>query len=280
MGGILNILKYLLMFFNFVIFVVGVIVFGIAVWVLVDAPKFTELFAKTKDVVSAETEVDISGLEFNIYTTVLYAFLVIAGFFVIVSFFGCCGAWKENKCFLGIYFIIVLVLFVGVIIFGILVYKGDLFNQLEKPFYESLKLYKDDSFGEDSSKELALKNLWNTVQTDLKCCGVTNADDWRLNVTDPKWTGQHNKPEGCCKWKIGNPATDISSDETEMEKCRSARFTFSEDPSTPYYFDGCLSKFKEQVTNNKELVIWISLSAMIALVATLLVTMALCMTVE
>ena len=67
MGGILNILKYLLMFFNFVIFVsietkakmlkhelflsckskvVGVIVFGIAVWVLVDAPKFTELFAK------------------------------------------------------------------------------------------------------------------------------------------------------------------------------------------------------------------------------------------
>ena len=108
--------------------------------------------------------------------------------------------------------------FAGVIIFGILVYKGDLFNQLEKPFYESLKLYKDDSFGADSSKELALKNLWNTVQTDviiiynqtfhkkiisqLKCCGVTNADDWRLNVTDPKWTGQHNKPEGCCKWKI------------------------------------------------------------------------------
>ena len=63
MDGIMSILKFLLIFFNFVLFVsafmscyvtllsrmfqvVGVVVFGIAVWVIVDAPKFTELFDK------------------------------------------------------------------------------------------------------------------------------------------------------------------------------------------------------------------------------------------
>jgi len=84
MDGIMSILKFLLIFFNFVLFVVGVVVFGIAVWVIVDAPKFTELFDKTKEVVSSE--VDTSALELNIYTSVLYAFLVIAAFFVIVAF--------------------------------------------------------------------------------------------------------------------------------------------------------------------------------------------------
>ena len=108
----------------------------------------------------------------------------------------------------------------GVIIFGILVYKGDLFNQLEKPFYESLKLYEDDPTGTDSSQKMALKNLWNTVQTDarlsferlfylknllnfqLKCCGVKSADDWRTNVTNPGWSQGFNKPLGCCNWKM------------------------------------------------------------------------------
>ena len=52
---------------------------------------------QTKEVVSPE--VDTSALELNIYTSVLYAFLVIAGFFVVVSFFGCCGAWKVTMQF-------------------------------------------------------------------------------------------------------------------------------------------------------------------------------------
>ena len=51
-------------------------------------------FTQTKDVVGSE--VDTSGLTLNIYTTVLYAFLVIAAFFIIVAFFGCCGAWKVS----------------------------------------------------------------------------------------------------------------------------------------------------------------------------------------
>ena len=91
---------------------------------IADAPKFMDLFEKvrlehsmnniylqsrvlnfksvsaymlndcfqTREVVGSD--VDTAALQLNIYTSVVYAFLVIAGIFVIVAFFGCCGAWK------------------------------------------------------------------------------------------------------------------------------------------------------------------------------------------
>ena len=50
---------------------------------------------QTKDVVS--DEVDTSDLELNIYSTAVYVFLALSAFFVIVSFFGCCGAWRVSS---------------------------------------------------------------------------------------------------------------------------------------------------------------------------------------
>ena len=50
--------------------------------------------AQTREVVGSD--VDTAALQLNIYTSVVYAFLVIAGIFVIVAFFGCCGAWKVS----------------------------------------------------------------------------------------------------------------------------------------------------------------------------------------
>ena len=49
---------------------------------------------QTREVVGSD--VDTAALQLNIYTSVVYAFLVIAGIFVIVAFFGCCGAWKVS----------------------------------------------------------------------------------------------------------------------------------------------------------------------------------------
>merc|ERR1719410_300840 len=279
MDGIQTMLKFLLIFFNFIIFVVGVVVFGIAVWVIVDAPKFTELFDKTKEVVSPE--VDTSALELNIYTSVLYAFLVIAAFFLVVAFFGCCGAWKENKCLLGIYFLIVLTLLIGVMIFGILVYKGDLFDRLETPLYKSLKMYEDNPTGTDEQKmkKEAFKSIWNTVQMEMKCCGVVNADDWRNNVTNPGWTDGKNKPEGCCKWKKDDNGgdKDITSISSDVAACQSTEYTKGAEDM--YHFEGCLTKFRNKINENKEIVIWVAIAALLALVATLLVTMAMCMTI-
>ena len=76
--------------------------------------------------------------------------------------------FQENKCLLGLYFLIVLTLFIGVIIFGILVYKGDLFDSLQSPLYKSLAMYEDNPAGPEAVKikKDAFKQIWNTVQKD------------------------------------------------------------------------------------------------------------------
>ena len=43
---------------------------------------------------------DVDGLDLNIYNTSTYIFIGISAIVVIISFFGCCGAWKVGKVFL------------------------------------------------------------------------------------------------------------------------------------------------------------------------------------
>ena len=58
--------------------------------------------------------------------------------------------------------------------------------------------------------------------------------------------------------------TDISKISTEVETCRSALYTT--DSEKVYHFEGCLSKFRSEITENKEMVIWIAIAALLALV--------------
>lgn len=68
---------------------------------------------------------------------------------------------------------------------------------------------------------------------------------------------------------------------------------YSSELMKTYYFDGCLSKFKDQVVDNKEVIIWVAIATLMILVrkakhkdlrrimllqvVTLLVTLAMCM---
>ena len=59
--------------------------------------------------------------------------------------------------------------FLGVVVFGILVYKGDLFDRLETPLFKSLNMYEDNPAGSEAekTKKEAFKQIWNTVQQDV-----------------------------------------------------------------------------------------------------------------
>ena len=50
-------------------------------------------FLQAKDVAGE----DVEGLDLNIYNTSTYIFIGISAIVVIISFFGCCGAWKVKK---------------------------------------------------------------------------------------------------------------------------------------------------------------------------------------
>ena len=84
---------------------------------------------QAKDVVGDEAD----GLSLNIYSTTTYIFITVSAVVVIVSFFGCCGAWKESKCMLATYFTFILILFILLLTGGILAYSGDLKENIKKP---------------------------------------------------------------------------------------------------------------------------------------------------
>lgn len=105
------------------------------------------------------------------------AFLFLIGglFIFIVAFFGCFGAFRENRSFLLMYTLILLLLFVAqmsVVIYTI-IHREETGDILKVRLYELIKRYRDDK---------DLKNLVDWIQRDwLKCCGVINYKDWNYN---------------------------------------------------------------------------------------------------
>merc|ERR1719192_3109967 len=106
----------------------------------------------------------------SLYASASYILIVISALIVIVAFFGCCGAYKENKCMLGTYFTIILALFIAMVVGAVLGYSGNLESTIKSPLKNALNSY-DDKPGNNPAKG-ALKTAWNEVQKELKCCGV------------------------------------------------------------------------------------------------------------
>ncbi|RMX59693.1 hypothetical protein pdam_00012079 [Pocillopora damicornis] len=101
-----KILKFLVFFFNFIFFIFGCVLVGVGAWVLVDSGDYVTL---TKEVP---------------YATGPRVLIAAGALVAIVAFLGCCGAWKENRCMLVIFFILLLVILSLEIAAGVLGYKN------------------------------------------------------------------------------------------------------------------------------------------------------------
>ncbi|PIK34326.1 putative CD63 antigen [Apostichopus japonicus] len=105
-----KIAKLLLLIINFAVWASSLALVGLGIWMLVEASRFEELFSEDK------------------ITPVAGIILGLGCFCFIVGFCGCCGAMKENICFLKTYFCLLLLIVLGELTAGILalVYKGEL----------------------------------------------------------------------------------------------------------------------------------------------------------
>ena len=122
--------------------VAGIAVFGVSLWVLADSPDFLKLFDKVISInmlyfffLQAKEVMgnDDDSLSLNIYTTTTYIFITLSALVVVISFFGCCGAWHESKCMLATYFTLVLIMFLLLITGGVLAYQGNLKSSIKAP---------------------------------------------------------------------------------------------------------------------------------------------------
>eukprot|EP00794_Sanderia_malayensis_P018041 gene18041-19848_t len=173
-------MKYILFAFNFVFWLAGIGVLGVGIWSRIQAKDYDSLFGHGGVITAA-----------NI--------MIAAGCFVmLIGFVGCCGAWKESKWLLVIYFILLLFIFILEIAAGIYSYvkKDKVIEDVKKNINKAVQT----SYGGTTKAEKAFTDAIDAIQKKLKCCGSITADDWKTSAWYNKQTGvKAAVPKTCCK---------------------------------------------------------------------------------
>jgi len=117
--------------------------------------------------------------------------LIVGIFIVLLGFFGCCGAKKENACMLYTYAAVLLCLVIAQVTCGILllVYKDTAEDFIKEGMDKAFDKY-------DNPTDTHLTASLDRIQQDLKCCG-TDGPDTYVNGTYTMET--HSVADGCCK---------------------------------------------------------------------------------
>ncbi|XP_012671409.1 leukocyte surface antigen CD53-like [Clupea harengus] len=189
----LKCLKYTMCFANFLFFVCGAALFGFGIFMMTQA-KFSSM---------------LPSLPFMSVTNILF----ITGIIITcVSFLGFLGAYKENRCllitFFILLFIVMLIELAGACI--LLVYERDIDRLIEKDLRQSLS----EARGADNTTVSPIASEWYTFQRTFECCGVKNVTDWMPPV-----------PASCCV----------------KDACKD---------SNDYWKEGCYSKMKNWFEDN------------------------------
>ena len=158
----------------------------------------------------------------SMFKTVMYGTISFAASVTVISFLGCCGALKWSRMILGLYMLLMLLAILAEVFLGVMVminYDAD--NAKETT--EEMML---DSMGKYTSDE-GTRNVWDTYQSKMECCGVTNPIDWTTVVG--------KVPDSCCK-TFTNP----------LSVC------------VDYYTTGCSTATMETIESNMTFILYFS----------------------
>ncbi|XP_074931877.1 CD63 antigen [Phalacrocorax aristotelis] len=199
-GG-MKCVKFLVFIFNFIFWVCGVALIAIGIYAQV-------AFNRALVISSAST------------TSSPVAILVLGVIIFFISFFGCCGAWKESYCMVTTFAVLLSIIFLVEIAAAITgyVFKDKIRSEVEQDLWEALHKY-----GKDQPLTVAV----DSFQRDFHCCGVNNYTDW---ATIQSFMVNDTVPRSCCR--INTTSCNIHPS-----------------PATVYE-KGCLQSMESWVKNN------------------------------
>ncbi|XP_068938269.1 tetraspanin-8 [Petaurus breviceps papuanus] len=164
MGLVSGFMKYTMFIFNFIFWLCGCVILGVSIYVRVNKHG--------RDIISVEEDM----VEVHAAANLLIS---VGAIIMVLGFLGCCGAVKENRFmlllfFIGLLFIVILQIAAGVV--GV-VYKSKIEETFKMLFKEQVKTLTK----EGSEFEIFRKNL-DHFQKQFKCCGlIEGAADWGTN---------------------------------------------------------------------------------------------------
>ncbi|XP_022693168.1 uncharacterized protein LOC111262833 isoform X2 [Varroa jacobsoni] len=134
-----RVVKYSLFVANLVIMLGGMVVFSVGAWTLADRSFMERLLG---------TDLYVSSAAILIATGCIVTF---------VSLLGCLGAFKEIKCMLLTFFVILFMLFIVMMVGGILgyVFRNEVDERMYQEMLMSIPIYKNDS---------VVTKAWDAVQ--------------------------------------------------------------------------------------------------------------------
>jgi CD63 antigen len=168
-SGGMTFIKYLLFVFNLIIFLAGLILVGVGIAIQTAFKKYFLFFGEQANSAAI--------------------FLIIIGFIVlVVSFFGCCGAYKENHCMIVTFAVLLGAVFILEVSAAIAAFV------LRYEVETIVRLHVASSFAEYNN-DPSVKNVWEELQQHLECCGADNFTDWETN---PVYSNSSSVPDACC----------------------------------------------------------------------------------
>ncbi|KTG02315.1 hypothetical protein cypCar_00034697, partial [Cyprinus carpio] len=165
--------------------------------------------------------------------------IAIGAIVMVTGFLGCLGAIKENKCLLLSFFIVLLIILLAELILLILffVYSDKVSENAKQDLKDGLALYNTDN-------NIGLRNAWNIIQAEWKCCGVTGYTDWHEALKEKV------VPDRCCQ--------------EHYQEC-------GRNSTNMFWTRGCYEKVEEWLEDNKHLLGTIGMCILVVQVFSLII---------
>ncbi|XP_007551686.1 tetraspanin 34a [Poecilia formosa] len=186
-------LKVMMFIFNGGIFLAGLVILGVGIWVTVDSDSLLNLVEKVVDLPDEVFKLNYVG----------YMLIGVGAVLLIIGFLGCCGAVKESRCMLLTFFSLVLIIFIvevagGIVLFVFTDEVDQIFNNLENDVITDIQA----NYGKDPG----MTELWNITMEQFHCCGYKNYTDF---YGSPFNIGGEYPPP-CCHSSTGPCTSDLA----------------------------------------------------------------------
>ncbi|KAL6479190.1 hypothetical protein MHYP_G00126230 [Metynnis hypsauchen] len=152
-------IKYMLFFFNFIFWLAGGVILGIALWLRHDAQTSSLLMLQFEGTQAPGT----------FYISV-YVLIAVGAVMMFVGFLGCYGAIQESQCLLGTFFTCLVILFACEVAAGIwgFINRDTISTELIS-FYDAAYMKAVDPV--DSVTRQAAVKVVEAFHGTLECCG-------------------------------------------------------------------------------------------------------------
>jgi len=189
--------KYLVFIFNLIFFLSGLVLIAVGVVAQLFFNQYMQFFDQK-------------------FETPAIGVIILGSFILVISFFGCCGAKKENVCMLRTFSFLMVVVLLCEIAAGITV------AVLRPEVEDIVKGNMEKTMTSYGDPKSLITMTWDDLQTNYKCCGSSNYTDWDNTDYGKNVTGV---PDSCCKEPsvgCGHNVFNGSTDNVNTDGCYTA----------------------------------------------------------